>query len=107
MSDTEFDLGKVHATLDPVERLRTSAYLNQGYARGVDLGSLEQDEAKSADFYRGKAEAFTEAAELIAALGLTLEWSDDLAGPDWQRYSRWVGKTTDHPGPKRLAAGLT
>lgn len=44
---------------------------------------------------------------IVDGLGLTQEWSDDIAGPDWQRYSRWVTETTAHPGPSRLAAGLS
>jgi hypothetical protein len=44
---------------------------------------------------------------VIAVLGLTQVWSDDVAGPDWQRYSYWRTPTVDHPGPSRLAAGLT
>lgn len=47
------------------------------------------------------------ADDLVSELGLKQEWSDDLAGPEWCRYSRWVTETTSHPGPKRLAAGLT
>lgn len=100
-------LERIHATLDPVARLETNAHINQSFARSAELGTLESDDLKSADFYRGKAEAFRQAADIIASLGLTLEWSDDIAGPDWQRHSRWVSKTTDHPGKICLAAGLS
>lgn len=37
---------------------------------------------------------------------LTQVWSDDAAGPDWQRYSYWRTPTEKHPGPDRIAAGL-
>jgi hypothetical protein len=44
---------------------------------------------------------------LVTELGLHQEWSDDIAGPDWARYSRWVTKTVRNSGPSRLAAGLS
>lgn len=47
------------------------------------------------------------AAVLVAALELTQVWSDDVAGPEWQRYSYWRTPTVEHPGPHRLAAGLS
>lgn len=54
------------------------------------------------------AEWADHAAEvLMSELGLTQVWSDDVAGPDWQRYSYWRTPTESHPGPSRLAAGLT
>lgn len=46
------------------------------------------------------------AVAVISALGLTEEWSDDVAGPDWQRYRRLVTPPVAYPGPKRIAAGL-
>lgn len=52
-------------------------------------------------------EANEHLAQMIAAdMGFTQEWSDDIGGPDWMRYSRWVSETEQHPGPSRLAAGL-
>lgn len=44
--------------------------------------------------------------EELPRLGLQREWSDDVAGADWCRYSRWVSETTRQPGPRRIAAGL-
>lgn len=48
-----------------------------------------------------------QAEMIVAELGITEEWSSDVAGPQWMQYCRWVTETVNHPGPKRIAAGLT
>ncbi|AHN84107.1 hypothetical protein GJ25_gp096 [Mycobacterium phage Hawkeye] len=46
-----------------IQRMRTAAHINRCFARSVELGTLEADEPKSADYYNGKADAYAEAAQ--------------------------------------------
>lgn len=98
------DWTEAHDTGEAIERLEKMASdssvsypLEEAFSRH---GLYDDDR-----FYLVYEQADTDA--LLSALGLEQEWTDDVAGPDWQRYSRWVSKTTKHPGLKRVAAGLS
>jgi hypothetical protein len=52
-------------------------------------------------FFRNAGEHATRIASAVLAL-FSEEWSDDVGGPDWARYCRWVSETEVHHGPKYL-----
>lgn len=49
--------------VEAAQRMRTAAHINRCFARSVELGTLEADEPKSADYYNGKADAYAETAQ--------------------------------------------
>jgi hypothetical protein len=82
MTDHESDL---------IERIAEAAFKAMVPAEGVTFANIAE---RSREVFR------TQARAIIEAIGLTPEWSDDIAGPEWCRYTRWVTKWVTHRGPR-------
>jgi hypothetical protein len=48
-----------------IDRMKTAEHINRCFARSAELGTLEADEPKSADYYYGRADAYAEAAAFL------------------------------------------
>ena len=71
--------------VEAAQRMRTAAHINRCFARSVELGTLEADEPKSADYYNGKADAYAETAQ-------HLETRSPSTCPWWLWWRRLISK---------------